>query len=156
VLVSNNSSADNLSNEPAGSAKDLPEQILSSRGRVLIVDRSSDNREVLRTMLQRHGVETFEAGRGDEGLHVAQQCHPNVMVIDLETVEFASPSVRDEFDAQAKTENTSIVLLGTVQARSLAMQSTEVVAKPYHYGPLIRKIEELLADDRLHPTTNLD
>jgi len=49
-------------------------------------------------------------------------------------------------------QNTSyqprLVLLGNLRGWRERVPSGEFVAKPYHYGPLIRKIEELLANDR--------
>ena len=39
---------------------------------------------------------------------------------------------------------TAVVLLGTIAAESPLGRSSETIAKPYHYRPLIRKIEELL------------
>ncbi len=41
-----------------------------------------------------------------------------------------------------------LVLLGNLRGWRERVPSGEFVAKPYHYGPLIRKIEELLASDR--------
>ena len=44
---------------------ELPDELSK---RVLIVDQSEDNREVLRTALQRRGLRTIEASGVDQGL----------------------------------------------------------------------------------------
>ena len=117
-----------------------------SPSRVLIVDRSAENREVLRTILKRRGCEIFEADRDVDGLKLAKQCHPQVLVLDLDTVDPADVSVCADFDSQAREENASVVLLGQVHGTESQLPVSDVVAKPYHYGPLIRKIEELLRE----------
>lgn len=111
---------------------------------VLIVDQSPENREVLRTVLQRHGFEIFEAERDTDGLTMAEQCHPKVLVLDMDTLDSADRSVIEEFDHHAQKENASVVLLGRVPKASLPLANSDVISKPYHYGPLIRKIEMLL------------
>ena len=115
-----------------------------NRSRVLIVDQSPENREVLRTVLQRHGYEIFEAERDTDGLTLAGKCHPKVLVLDIDTVDPDDRSVIEGFDHHAQKENTSVVLLGQVPKPHLSLANSDVVSKPYHYGPLIRKIEALL------------
>lgn len=111
---------------------------------VLIVDKSAENREVLRTILQRDGVKTIEAESGGSGLHLAQRWHPKVMVLDADTIDLDDPNVCDGFDDEARQENASVVLLGRIHETQKLVLASEVLPKPYHYAPLIRKIEELL------------
>ncbi|MCH8177391.1 MAG: hypothetical protein IIC09_04185, partial [Proteobacteria bacterium] len=51
---------------------------------VLIVDPSRDTREVLRIALARQGVEVLEADQRAEGMSIARERHPDVIVVDLE------------------------------------------------------------------------
>ncbi len=112
--------------------------------RVLIVDQSEDTREVLRTVLQRQGVQIYEAREGLEGLDLARQCHPDVMVLDMDTIDPLDASVCNGFDLHAREENSVVLLLGCVRSWRRAANRANVVAKPYHYRPLVRKIESLL------------
>ena len=129
-------------NNPTSSTSQSP-QVNPSR--VLIVDQSPENREVLRTVLQRHGYEIFEAERDTDGLSLAEQCHPKVLVLDMDTINSADREVIAGFDHHAQKENTSVVLLGRVPKSQLSLANSDVISKPYHYGPLIRKIEMLLS-----------
>ena len=117
--------------------------------RVLIVDQSEDSREVLRTVLERRGVEIYEASERLVGLDLAKKCCPDLMVLDVETASPDGSSSCEGFNDQASTH---LVLLGSVSPAA-GNHRTQVVAKPYHYGPLIRKIEELL-DQRSHPPSS--
>jgi DNA-binding response OmpR family regulator len=118
--------------------------------RVLIVDQSEDAREVLRTVLQRRGVQIYEASAVRVGLELASQYQPDVIVLDAETVSPQDHGVCGGFDDHARRDNTALVLLGTLRSPRGTAAAAQVVGKPYHYGPLIRTIELLLIRDSGH------
>ena len=127
-----------------------------SRRTVLLIDQSDDSREVLRTVLERRGVQIFEASHAEQGLELARQHHPRVIVMDLEAVPRDDLAIHDDFAAQSAASGSRMVLLGSVKWIARAKEkalvqfpdsnrtSQSFVAKPYHYGPLISKIEQLL------------
>ena len=122
---------------------------MDSKTSILIVDRSAESREVLRTALRRPGVEILEASRPEQGLALVKQHHPRVIVLDLEATTEADEGICGRFAAEAPRGRSSLVVLGNARidlGRTLPPDGdSQFVAKPYHYGPLIRKIEELLA-----------
>lgn len=124
----------------------IPISSLDSSFGVLIVDRSEENREVLRTVLQSHGVHTLVAAKDIDGLCLAKQFHPKVYVLDLDTIDPTNATVCADYDSHTREENASVVLLGHVPSGRSRLPASEVVAKPYHYAPLIRKIEGLLQE----------
>jgi CheY-like chemotaxis protein len=117
---------------------------LDSRRSVLIVDASDETRVVLQTALERRGMRTMSAGQAKQGLALAQQHHPDLIVLDLEIDPGNPDAVEAPFAAQSQTDRTSLVLLGSVRRR-VPVSTGEYVAKPYHFAPLIRKIEEILS-----------
>src|SRR5262245_61009259 len=110
---------------------------------VLIVDSSAENREVLRTVLQRRGLRIFEADEPERGLELAREHHPDVIVLDLESRPTIGGDVEDRFGAEAHEQHASLVLLG--QAGNPHAATTKVVAKPYHFAPLVHTIQQLAA-----------
>lgn len=111
---------------------------------VLIVDSSEETHEVLRTALERRGLRILWANGAERGLELARQHHPNLIVLDLEVDDSGAESLSAPFAEQSRADCTPLVLLGTAR-RQGSLPEGEFVAKPYHYGPLIRRIEELLA-----------
>jgi CheY-like chemotaxis protein len=111
---------------------------------VLIVDRSDETLEVLQTALERRGLRTFAATAADRGLALARQHRPDLIVLDLEMDDSTPEAVSAPFAAHAQADRTPLVMLGTARRNAQRLPEGEFVAKPYHYGPLIRKIEELL------------
>ena len=52
--------------------------------KVLIVDRSEENQEVLRTALERRGLRILAASRARQGMDLARAYRPDLIVLDLE------------------------------------------------------------------------
>ena len=111
---------------------------------VLIVDGSPDSREVLRTALQRGGTLIFEAERAEQGLRLAQQHHPDLIVLNIEENSVDSNCDVSGFGKAAQANQASVVVLAGARRQAAEIPGGEFVAKPYHYGPLIRRIEQLL------------
>lgn len=118
---------------------------MSTLPRVLIVDESAESREVLRTALERHGATTIESNRPEQAIAMTSRFRPQLIVLDAESDHSTSGSATVDLCAAASRTATPIVILGTLRRRSEPPAGSEVVAKPYHYGQLIRRIESLLA-----------
>ena len=121
------------------------------RRSVLIVDKLQETREVLRTALASRGAEIFEASRADEGLQMARQHRPDVIVLDLDFAAESGEGVAAGFDAQSQADEIPLVLLGNARRTRQIFSAGQFVSKPYHYAPLIRKIEQLLDEAQQLP-----
>jgi DNA-binding NtrC family response regulator len=123
--------------------------VLNGQRSVLIVDRSEETREVLQTVLERRGVRTLAADRAKTGLELAQRHRPDLIVVDLETCDAGvPPALGSAGGTPAPQYQPQLILLGSLRGWRSRVGEGEFVAKPYHYGPLIRKIEELLGNTR--------
>ena len=122
---------------------------MSAQRSVLIVDESPENREVLRVALQRRGATIFVADRAQQGLRLIERHQPDLIVLDLDTTQGdITEGERDtgssDLGQSAQERQIPIVVLGTLPRQSADLPTGEFVSKPYHYGPLIRRIEGLL------------
>src|SRR3990172_8707081 len=117
---------------------------LVSERSVLIVDGSEENREVLTAALERRGCKILSASRAERGLELAQRHRPDVIVLDLELSKTSPEELCAPFARQSEVFPTHLVVLGSMRRCQGGQLSGEFVAKPYHYGPLIRRIEQLL------------
>lgn len=111
---------------------------------VLIVDRSEETQEVLRVALERRGLRTLSATQAGRGLELARQHHPDLIVLDLEADESNGVTICERFAHHSLGGGTHLVMLGRLCGQSPPLECGEYVSKPYHYGPLIRRIERLL------------
>lgn len=115
----------------------------SSSSHVLVVDQSPDSRAVICTILQRHGWRTLEAADAAEGLLLARQHAPRVVVADLEHDAVQDRDLCAAYASECRRYNTALLLMGVSRKAAADVPSDCIVPKPYHYGPLIRKIEQL-------------
>ena len=113
--------------------------------RILIVDESAESRDVLRTLLERHGATTLEARRPDQAVAIADRFHPHLIVLDAESDRSAAGAATHELRQAAGRTDTPIVILGTMGHSRGQLSTGQFLPKPYHYAQLIRKIENLLA-----------
>jgi DNA-binding response OmpR family regulator len=118
---------------------------VTERRRVLIVDASPESREVLRTLLELRGAATLEADRPDEAVRLADLFRPNLILLDAECDRSLSGEPMRALHEAASRSHTPIVILGKLRKPHGPMETGQFVTKPYHYGPLIRKIESMLA-----------
>ncbi|OHB65704.1 MAG: hypothetical protein A2V70_12540 [Planctomycetes bacterium RBG_13_63_9] len=123
---------------------------LDGQRSVLIVDHSQETRDVLQTALERRGMRTFSASRAASGLELARRHHPDLIVLDLELDDCQPDEVPLPFAEQSRADRTPLVMLGGARRDQAEFPEGEFVAKPYHYGPLIRRIEELLESGPCH------
>jgi DNA-binding NtrC family response regulator len=120
---------------------------LNDQASVLIVDGSEENREVLQTVLERRGIGTRVASRPREGERLARQSPPDLIVYDLDSARVSEPDSPGEW-LENSTHPATVLFLGTLRRQCPPSPQGEFMAKPYHYGPLICKIEELLKSTR--------
>jgi len=118
---------------------------VSTDQRVLVVDSSGETHEVLQAALARSGVRTYGARRTRRGLALAEEIRPDLIVLDLEVDEAEAEATCFPFAEQSRRNATPLVVLGSVRRVEGGSPLGEFVPKPYDYGPLVRKIEELLA-----------
>ena len=119
-------------------------RVLVSQRSVLIVDRSEETREVLKTALERRGLRIYAASRAQRGLELARRHRPDLIVLDLDADDAAGEELSAPFAEQSETRPPRLIFLGGLRRRRRRPPGGEFVSKPYHYGPLIHRIEELL------------
>ena len=120
---------------------------MSPTARVLIVDRSRESRDLLSSLLTRSGAEVLEARCADRGAQLAATERPDLIVVDSEDDGIAASDASSaELAAAAARNACPIVVLGTFRRSASPFVAGQFVAKPYHYGSLIRRIEELLGN----------
>lgn len=112
---------------------------------VLIVDASQESREVLRLLLEHRGATTIETDRPEEAVRLAARYHPSLIILDAESDKSPTGGPTNDLRDVASRNDTPIVILGKVRQPGGPIPTDQIVAKPYHYGPLIRKINGLLA-----------
>ena len=111
---------------------------------VVLVAPSGDCREVLETALTHRGLATYAAGQTRTALRLIREHEPAVVVLDGETADAGDGGVQAELEAQLAAHHTPLIVLGRVRGEQKLLPR-EVLAKPYHFAPLVHTIQELAA-----------
>jgi DNA-binding NtrC family response regulator len=128
-----------------GGAELVGVNALAASPRVVIVDELDGCGEVLHTLLSSRGVPSIAARGVREGMQLVRRHHPSVVVLDLEAHGADDSQVRDALDQEAAEYRTALIVLGHAPQNLSPLPEAQVLAKPYHYAPLLRTIERLLA-----------
>jgi len=88
------------------------------------------------------------ADQARAGLELARRHHPDLIVLDLEVDGSAPEALSAPFLEQSRSDRTALVMLGGTRRSDGQPSEGQLVPKPYHYGPLIRTIEEILFGKR--------
>jgi two-component system, cell cycle response regulator DivK len=78
---------------------------------VLIVDDNERNRKLARTLLDAAGFETLEAGTGAEGLELAAERVPDVILMDLRLPDMVGTEATRMLGADERTDRIPVVAM---------------------------------------------
>jgi CheY-like chemotaxis protein len=117
--------------------------------KILIVEDNELNRDMLSRRLQRCGYEVALAVDGKQGLDMARQLMPDLILMDLSLPEMDGWEVTRRLKSEASTSHIPIIAL-TAHAlvsdreKAFANGCDEYDTKPIEFQRLIGKVESLL------------
>ena len=116
---------------------------------ILIVEDEADIRELLRFNLEREGFSVLEAADGNEGLKLARQHMPDLMLLDVMLSGFDGFEVCRRLGAQSETANIPVLMLtarGEEMDRvvGLSLGADDYVVKPFSVRELMLRIRAVL------------
>lgn len=114
---------------------------------VLIIDDSDELRSLLESVLPYGGYETISAGAGREGLDLAAERKPDVILVDLELPDMNGLKVLEALNRQ-KTSIPTIMMTGYgsegIAARALHMGAFGYLVKPFTTEEVLSSLEKAL------------
>jgi two-component system, cell cycle response regulator DivK len=120
--------------------------------RILMVEDTEDNRQILRDLMSSAGYELLEAVDGAEGIAMAAKHRPDLILMDIQL------PVIDGYEASRRIKSnpelrhipiiavTSYALAGD-EAKTLAAGCDGYIAKPFSPRLLLEKIREFLPQE---------
>jgi DNA-binding response OmpR family regulator len=118
---------------------------LTTLASVLIVDRADETRDTLRAVLEQQGLAVQEARTLAEAQAAAHAVRPEVVVLDADGLAGDGAAVVASLASAAEIPTAQVLVLASRLRRHDSVPRGQLVPKPYHYAPLIHRIEGLLA-----------
>ena len=115
---------------------------------VLLVEDNEDNRIVYSTILRYYGYRVLEAHNGVEGVSLAREAHPDLILMDIGLPELDGWEATRRIKADAATRKIPVVAL---TAHALAEHRQQAIAAGCD-GYLAKPVEprEVVAEVRRH------
>jgi two-component system cell cycle response regulator DivK len=117
--------------------------------RILVVEDTEDNRQIIRDLLTSVGYEMIEARTGEEGVAMAIEHRPDLILMDIQL------PVLDGYEATRRIKaNPALRHIPVIAVTSYALSGDEAktreagcdayVAKPFSPRQLLAKVREFL------------
>jgi CheY-like chemotaxis protein len=114
--------------------------------RILIVDDSPSNRELLRTMLEHSGHQVQEAADGEEALLLMRQVIPDLAILDIQMPKMDGYALLAAMRADPALAQVSAVALSAFAMKRDVERGLEAGFLDYLTKPItIRQLREALA-----------
>jgi len=137
-----------------GACKDSPAIPLLTCGRILVVDDSEDNRELLRQRLTRLGHSVLLGVNGRQALEIVAKNTVDLVLLDILMPELDGFATLNRLKGNADTQDIPVVMLSAADdisnvIRCLELGADDFLPKPFNATLLAVRIESSLAKKRL-------
>jgi two-component system cell cycle response regulator DivK len=117
---------------------------------VLLVEDNEDNRTIYTTILRHCGHEVAEAGTGEEGIRLARELHPSVILMDVAMPGIDGWEATRRLKADPITAHIPVIALTAHAMAEDRQRATEAgcegyLAKPIEPRRVVEEVEKLLA-----------
>jgi len=129
---------------------------MQARPKILIVEDEPAQREILLYHLKKAGFEALWADNGEEGLLLAQENLPDLLILDWMLPKLSGLEVCRRLRAHQDTKHIPIILLSARSEEADKVQGLDIgaddyVAKPYSVMELMARVKTQLPSQPLHP-----
>src|SRR5258705_6364148 len=123
---------------------DSPELAASHRPTVLIVDDTLDSREIYSLHLQHQGFTVLTASDGNEGVELAREQQPDVVIMDMSMARLDGLAATRRLKRDARTRRIPVVILTAYPEKPVQQRAMEAGASVFLTKPCLPEELELV------------
>lgn len=116
--------------------------------KVLIVEDHPTMRDAMRLVLEEDGHQVEEAVDGENGIAMARQHPPDLMLLDLNIPVVSGSDVLEALKADPATTGVLVVIVTATgeegRKRAIALGADDYITKPFSPLALLRTVERVL------------
>lgn len=124
--------------------------------RILVIEDEADIQQVLEYNFRENGHKVFVAGTGEEGLELARDKRPDVVLLDLMLPGMPGTEVCKRLKADPLTKNAQVVML-TAKGEEIdrvvgfELGADDYVVKPFSVRELLLRVQAILRRSQGEP-----
>ena len=116
---------------------------------ILLVEDNADNRDIYRTVLEHFGYDVIEAHDGEMGIRLAQERHPDLILMDISIPKIDGWQATKLLKADADTSSIPIIALTAHALTSDRERAREIgcdgyLAKPVEPRRVLEEVQRHL------------
>ena len=120
--------------------------------RILIVEDQEDNRTILRDVLSTVGYELIEALNGEDGVKLAQNERPDLILMDIQLPKMDGYEATQQIKSIAELKTIPIIAVTSYalsgdEVKARAAGCDGYIAKPYSPREVLAKVRKYLSDE---------
>ena len=118
--------------------------------RILLIEDTEDNRQILRDLLTAAGYDIFEATDGATGVTMAAELQPDLILMDIQLPVIDGYEATRRIKADPSTQSIPVIAVTSYALAGDELKTREAgcdgyIAKPYSPRHLLEKVREILA-----------
>ena len=127
-------------------------EVAAPRYRILIVEDNQEQREILKTQMERQGFEAVTAETGGQCIELARRERPHLVLMDIRLPDMDGLQVCRQLDDDPSTCQIPVILLSGMERpdiirRSRAAGCHYFVRKPYDPNALLILAQHAIAEE---------
>ena len=128
---------------------------VNGAGKVLVVDDEPQNVMLLQDLLEARGYQVLTADDGQNGLVLAREHNPDVVLLDVMMPRLSGFDVCHRLKAEPSTAMIPVLLVTALDAREdrlagIGAGASDFISKPIDSADLILRVRNAVATKRLH------
>jgi two-component system cell cycle response regulator len=117
--------------------------------RLLAIDDSELIHKILRVRLQHEQLEVHSALNGEEGIRLAKELRPEVILLDIELGDMTGFDVLQSLKADSETKDIAVMLISAFsesidRVRGLDLGAVDFITKPFEVIELTARVRSIL------------
>ena len=117
--------------------------------KILIVDDEADIIEILQFVLEAEGFECITAFDGEEGLKLAREIYPDLIILDVMMPKINGYKISRLLKYDNKYKDIPIIMVtarSQLEDKAIGEETgvNEYITKPFELDAIVKKVEEYL------------
>ena len=124
---------------------------MEAKKKVLVIDDENDILLIIKSALHEEGYEVVTANNGYDGLALAEDASPDLIILDIMMPEMDGFEVLQQLKENEKTAQIPVVILTGLSSKDKIREALNkgidyYIVKPFEYQDLVSKVKIAIDD----------